>query len=222
MLTSFVLSSTFLPTRTFSHRYHKPARCRTNPTARIGERTLAVDYGLRRVGLAMSVGIAPEPLPPILHDSNPQTAASEVARVATRVLAATILVGFPLDMNGNEGSQAKLTLAFLDYLKTITPWATILLLDERLTTVEARGRLADRGVRGRAASNVLDGIAATLLLERYFTEGDDVRPRVVQTASASLETVVPPPPRPASGFAAWRAAAQARARASAEELRKTR
>lgn len=140
---------------------------------------MGVDYGLRRIGIATSVGISPRPLPTIMNNSNPPRAATLVAERAQETLSFNILVGLPVDMRGTEGDQAEATRAFVKELVNKAPWAKIMLLDERLTTFEAKERLAEMGLRREDMRGVIDSASAVVLLERYFASGDDYQAVVV-------------------------------------------
>lgn len=189
-------------------------RRRNTCFARIGARALGVDYGLRRVGLAVSVGVAPRALPRIDHKRNPAQAAAAVARSAVGTVSETIVVGMPVDAHGSEGEQVKATRVFLDELVAAAPWATIVSLDERYTTMEARETLEEAGVAREEVPFLVDSASAVVLLNRYFGEGDD----------AVAVTVHVPTERESEGeenagdefisFAEWKREAMARARAN--------
>ena len=74
----------------------------------VGTRTLGVDFGLRRTGLALSSGFAPLPLRVVpceaTRSARPDTA--RVARAAAGEGAAQIVLGMPLNSTGGEGEQA--------------------------------------------------------------------------------------------------------------------
>lgn len=159
-------------------------------TCRLGGRALGVDYGQRRVGLAVSVGISPRQLHPIWHKNNAWKAAREVAAAAERTVSPTIVVGLPVDRQGREGLQARITRRFLHALQTHAPWAHIVTLNEQLTTNEAHDRLNDRGIHKDARTHLVDGVAAGILLERFFSDADEELPQVVQPGSGTIERLV--------------------------------
>ena len=111
----------------------------------VGTRTLGVDFGLRRTGLALSSGFAPLPLRvvPCEGDSGPDgraDAAREVARAAAGEGAAQIVLGMPLNSTGGEGEQATVTREFARVLAAAAAPLPVFLWDERFSTFEARGR----------------------------------------------------------------------------------
>lgn len=167
-------------------------RCRKPFQARIGERTLGVDYGLRRIGLAVSVGISPRPLMRVEHNRDPKRAADAVAKAAIGAVASTIIVGMPLNSDGAPGEQALATRVFLDYLVSCAPWARIMHLDERFTTADAKAVLHKAGIAQTDMHLFVDSAAAVVLLERYFSDRDDSLPVVFHApgdADARCDTV---------------------------------
>lgn len=215
---TILLSSSFSPRaehrniscRTQQWTRHSTARCK------LGERALGVDYGLRRVGLAVSVGVSPRMLTRVEHRKQPAIAASDVAAAAIRTVSDTIVVGLPVDLHGIEGEQVKATRVFIEELRNAAPWARILTLDERLTSAQARQRLADAGVPHDMHHVTVDGLAAAILLERYFDPNDD-NVVLVQNGTGSVE-LPSAPVASRKGFTEWKQEAMARAQQSAKYL----
>ena len=131
----------------------------------VGTRTLGVDFGLRRTGLALSSGFAPLPLRvvPCEGDSADGRAdtAREVARAAAGEGAAQIVLGMPLNSTGGEGEQATVTREFARVLAAAAAPLPVFLWDERFSTFEARGRAA-------TATHGVDAVAAAVILEEFF------------------------------------------------------
>lgn len=128
-------------------------------------RTLALDVGDRRIGIAVSTGFLATPVG--VHQR--LTLEGDVARVAELVAeyeAETIVVGLPVNMSGTEGPQATKTREFAKTLEA--SGLNVVLWDERLTTVEARRMLEDRGMKRRHIDSHVDELAATLILEGYL------------------------------------------------------
>ena len=136
----------------------------------MAERVLAIDYGERRVGLAIS---DPETsfvsgLPTLdrraLKEGGLTAAIS--ALVAERGVE-RILIGVPYSLDGSIGPAAERVLAFRDrlYLTTDVPldeW------DERLTTEAAKRRLEELGYSEKQRRGKLDQLSAVLMLELYL------------------------------------------------------
>ena len=138
----------------------------------VGTRTLGVDFGLRRTGLALSSGFAPLPLRvvPCEGDSadGRADAAREVARAAAGEGAAQIVLGMPLNSTGGEGEQATVTREFARVLAAAAAPLPVFLWDERFSTFEARGRAA-------TATHGVDAVAAAVILEEFFDADCDAR-----------------------------------------------
>jgi putative pre-16S rRNA nuclease len=121
-------------------------------------RVLALDHGTVRIGCALSdpSGTLATPLP-VIEPPEPRTVAELVAeREVERVV-----VGLPLHLSGEEGSQAELARGFCAELEAMLP-VPVETYDERLTT-----KMADATRRG-GASGARDSIAAAHLLQAYL------------------------------------------------------
>ncbi len=136
-------------------------------------RVLAVDYGARRIGLALSdpTGTATEPLANVQRRGDDQ-AARDVAAVARARGASAIVVGLPLRMDGTEGPQAEAARRFADRLRRYTG-LPVYLWDERLTTVQVERMLAAGGLRHERRKAVRDGLSAALLLRSFLEAHPD-------------------------------------------------
>jgi len=131
-------------------------------------RILAVDWGERRVGLAVSDahGIIATGLD-TLEVRGVEDALTRVAGVAEETGAEAIVVGLPLLMSGERGEAARTAEAFAEALR-LRVAVRVDTYDERLTTAISARRLREVGVRtGRARGRVDQG-AAVALLESYL------------------------------------------------------
>jgi len=135
-------------------------------------RVLGVDFGERRIGLAISdpSGLIAQTWGIIERASDAQ-AAERVAQVAGELGAETILLGLPLTAGEAEGAQARRVRRFGALLgeKTSIP---IVYWDETLTSVDAMRLLYERGTRRGRRRQPVDAIAAAVLLQAYL----DVQP----------------------------------------------
>jgi putative Holliday junction resolvase len=123
---------------------------------------LALDVGDRRVGVAIASSVArlPRPLTTLLHDEN---TASEIRAIVQRENVATIIVGLPRNMQGEETAQSKKVREFAASLSTQVPMS-LEWQDETLSTVEAESRQ-----RAQKQPDVsVDALAATIILEDYL------------------------------------------------------
>jgi len=135
-------------------------------------RVMAVDWGKRRVGMAVSdeTGTIARPLP-TLEIASRREALRRVMAVAAEQGAATILVGLPLHMEGDEGESAREARALAEEIAARMPEVTVRLVDERLTSREAARLLQGHGERRRREKGRLDQVAAAILLQSYLDGG---------------------------------------------------
>lgn len=122
-------------------------------------RVLALDYGLARIGCAVSdaTGTLATPIAAI---EPPEV--SEVVSVAVEREVECIVVGMPVSLSGEEGGQAEITRAFCEELRQATE-LPIETYDERFTT-----RMAAQTRRSSGAGAAEDSIAAAHLLETFL------------------------------------------------------
>ena len=122
-------------------------------------RVLALDHGTARIGCAISdpSGTLARPLPTI-EPPEPRSVAELVAEHGVE----RVVVGLPLHLSGEEGSQAAITRTFCGELEAILGGVPVETYDERLTT-----RMAEASKRGGATA-AADSLAAAHLLESYL------------------------------------------------------
>jgi putative Holliday junction resolvase len=141
----------------------------------MAERVLAIDYGERRVGLALS---NPETgfvsgLPTI--DRRALKKGGLTAAIAALVVerqVSRVLLGMPYSLDGSVGPAAERVRAFRDQLH-LTIETPVEEWDERLTTEAARRTLQELGYSEKKMREKLDQLSAVLMLEHYlkFREG---------------------------------------------------
>lgn len=131
-------------------------------------RLMGIDPGLKRVGLALgdddSYFASPHKTIERVSDQQLLEALASEARDAE---VQTIVIGLPLRMNGLEGPEAKRARSLAKALETRSR-LTVVLWDERLTTMAAERQLRDSGMRGSKKKSMIDQAAATLLLQSYL------------------------------------------------------
>ena len=129
---------------------------------------LAVDYGDARTGLAMCdrTEFLASPIGIIEEKSMPKVA-EKIVYAAREYEAQMIVIGLPLNMDGTEGPRAEKSRKLASILHTILP-LPIELWDERSSTVSAANILSDNGTYGKKRKEVLDAVAATVILESYM------------------------------------------------------
>jgi putative Holliday junction resolvase len=136
---------------------------------------LGVDVGQVRVGVATCDpdGILATPLVTLRRDLNAEVDAIpsdifELARLADAYQTVEVVVGLPVTLAGKEGPAAVQARAYAERLaKAIAP-VPVRLADERMSTVAATRRLAERGVRGKRQRAVVDQAAAVEILQGWL------------------------------------------------------
>jgi len=138
-------------------------------------RTLALDVGDRRIGLAVTdpLNLTAQPLF-TLHRSTLRADLKSIARLIRKHEVITLVVGNPLHADGTPSLQSEKTLTFAQALFAEHPTLTHHLLDERLTTREAHALLGPRHTAGHRLDrkDLIDQVAATLLLEAFLSHRD--------------------------------------------------
>ncbi|MEQ1832572.1 MAG: Holliday junction resolvase RuvX [Candidatus Eisenbacteria bacterium] len=131
-------------------------------------RILAVDWGLRRIGLAVSdpLGILASGLPTLEVRSEAE-AVRQVADTVREVEAESLVVGLPLRLSGTRGDSAVAAERFARLLREATG-LPVFMFDERLTSALAQRRMHETGERTRGRKGKLDEGAAIALLEGWL------------------------------------------------------
>ena len=129
-------------------------------------RILAIDYGRRRIGLALSdeLGATAQPLLTI-ERTNRRELLRRLREICVKHKVAHIVVGHPLHMTGEAGEMAAEAAAFAMRLSKEVRIETEL-VDERLTTWEARETMME--TKSRRKGEPIDAIAAAVLLRDYL------------------------------------------------------
>ena len=137
-------------------------------------RVLGIDYGERRIGLAVSDASATlaRPLRVVAPRGSLRDRAAAVAAVAAETAAEAdglvlVVVGVPRALNGAAHGQTARALAFAEALRSIAGMP-VALQDERLSSVEADERLAVRERDWRKRKARLDAAAAAVILQDYL------------------------------------------------------
>ena len=134
-------------------------------------RCLGVDYGDRRIGLAISdpEGRMAFPRETIEHSGTIPAAALLVAEKVTLWEVELVVVGMALGMDGIRGKQADRISSFAGLLRKALPSTTkVVTLDERLSTVQASRLLHDAGLNTRKQKSLIDMMAASVVLQAYL------------------------------------------------------
>jgi putative Holliday junction resolvase len=130
---------------------------------------IAIDYGGRRIGVAVSdSGAVARPHSVVKNEGD---VISKLAGIADDLDADTIVLGVPRRPNSNGGEQK-----FRDFAERLRQKSckVVVLWDEALTTTEAARQLRDTGMKRREAQREIDMHAAAVILQSYL---DDVARR---------------------------------------------
>lgn len=131
-------------------------------------RVLGVDFGLKRVGLAVSdrAGILASPLRTIERGTRDELFA-ELTALIEREAVEAVVVGLPLGLDGQETLTTRQARNFAESLKRrIT--LPVHLVDERLTSAAAEEELKEAGLCGRKRKQALDSQAAVHILRAWL------------------------------------------------------
>lgn len=131
-------------------------------------RIMGVDYGDSRIGIAMSdmMGWTAQGIGTIKNRGVEKTLC-DIKEIIDKYNPEKIVVGLPKNMDGSEGFRAEATYGFTEELKKIYG-GEIVFWDERLSTVGAVRYLDKTDTFGKKRKNVIDTVAATLILEGYL------------------------------------------------------
>lgn len=132
-------------------------------------RYLGVDLGTKRIGLAVgeSGGGVVSPLKIIEAHPQPDRNAEAILQAADAYGADAIVIGLPLNMDGTEGPQAKLSRRLAEAIARSSPLA-VHLHDERLTSHAADHKLLERDLTRKQKKARHDAVAAAILLESFL------------------------------------------------------
>ena len=129
---------------------------------------LAVDLGDARTGLAVCDPTEFLASPAgVIHETDFEVILKKVAQAAKEHRAQRIVVGYPKNMNGTVGERAEKCALFAQRLGELAE-IPVKLWDERSTTVSAHNILNVTDNRGKKRKNVVDAVAATIILESYL------------------------------------------------------
>lgn len=131
-------------------------------------RVMAIDYGDRRIGIAVSdlTGmICGEAF--TMNEWNMERAAQRIAEEVKKREVGTLVLGLPKNMDGSEGPRAELSRQFAEMLKDVTG-LDVVLWDERRSSIEAHAILHANGRKMKDHRKNVDAVAASLMLEGYL------------------------------------------------------
>ena len=134
----------------------------------VSGRILAIDYGSRRMGLAVSdpLGITAQGLE-TLERKNKRADFGRLERTIREYQVREIVLGNPLRMSGQEGTQSQKVAEFAEELRQHFQ-LPVHLWDERLTSAEANRLLRENEVSLKRRAQAVDRMAAVLILQSFM------------------------------------------------------
>jgi len=134
-------------------------------------RTLAIDLGTKRVGLAISDAGGSFATPyEVLEVASAEHAVDEILKLITEEDVVRLVIGLPLNMDGSLGPQVK---QVAEWSKSFTHRVEVVFVDERLSSFDAEQRLIDRKRDGehitrKSKKQMLDALVAAQLLQEFL------------------------------------------------------
>jgi putative Holliday junction resolvase len=130
-------------------------------------RYLALDIGSRRVGVAICDADerVPSPLPALAY-TGPERLADAVAGLVSEWEAEGVVVGIPVTRAGNGPGERRVAKVVISLRERL--WVPVETVDETGTSADARALLADAGVPRSRWPDLVDSVAARLILEAYL------------------------------------------------------
>lgn len=129
---------------------------------------LGMDLGTKKLGLAMSdaTGMISYPYK-LIKFSDYEEAAKEVVDIVNKEKVEVLVLGLPKNMDNSMGFASERSLNFKSILEGLTD-KEIVLIDERLSTVEAENMLINDDVKRKKRKDVIDELSAAIILDTYL------------------------------------------------------
>lgn len=132
------------------------------------KRILAIDFGMRRIGLAVSdpLQIIATPMDTLrIKDLN--DGIKQLLDLCDELKPARIIMGYPIGTSGDKTDQTRIVDRVIESLNAtldipIIPW------DERYTSVQAKSILHEKGKNARKDKGMVDQMAARIMLQEYL------------------------------------------------------
>ena len=129
---------------------------------------MSVDLGKVRTGIALSDNSECFAFPKtVITEPSPKKLISKICECAKEYSAELIVVGLPKNMDGSVGNRAEECKSIAEQIEAECRIETVM-WDERCTTVSAHTALNFTDTRGKKRKNVVDAVAAVIILEDYL------------------------------------------------------
>ncbi len=131
---------------------------------------LGLDLGTKTIGIAISDKLNLIAMPyGVIRFKTDADIYSKLDEIIKKEKIIKIILGFPKNMNNTIGSAGERSLAFKKILENRYQ-IEVILIDERLSTVEAENILIEANMRRMKRKKVIDGLAAAIILENYLNK----------------------------------------------------
>lgn len=129
---------------------------------------LGMDLGSKTLGLATSdkIGLIASPYKTLRYDDM-ESLVSEVTNLITELKIEVLVLGYPKNMNNSTGESVERVMRFKSMLEESTKM-NIVLIDERLSTVEAEKYLLEEDKSRSNRKKIIDAVAASIILDTYL------------------------------------------------------
>ena len=129
---------------------------------------LGIDYGDARIGIAATdpLGILAHPVETIeIRKTDP---IERIAELVTARSIKTLVIGLPLNLDGEEGPAAEKARSMGQKITRRLPDLPLIYVDESMTTVTAASKLREAGRSARRQKSIIDQAAAVEILENWM------------------------------------------------------
>lgn len=129
---------------------------------------LGMDLGSKTLGLATSdkLGLIASPYKTLRYDDM-ESLISEVTNLITELKIEVLVLGYPKNMNNSTGESVERVMRFKSMLEESSKM-DIVLIDERLSTVEAEKYLLEEDKSRSNRKKIIDAVAASIILDTYL------------------------------------------------------
>tara|TARA_Y100000817_G_scaffold163745_1_gene127909 strand:- start:174 stop:587 length:414 start_codon:yes stop_codon:yes gene_type:complete len=134
---------------------------------------MSIDYGEKRVGIALSDPLHTISYPLcVINKKNENQLVDEIIKIINNKLVEKIIIGLPLSMSGSYSEQTKKVIVFKDFLiKQLSNRGLSIdidTIDERLSSVSAKNIMIQQGVKTGHNKGRIDELSASIILQEYL------------------------------------------------------
>ncbi|MEZ7764839.1 Holliday junction resolvase RuvX [Gemella sp. 27098_8_92] len=137
----------------------------------LDKRIMGLDYGSKTIGVAVSdlLGMTAQGVETInINEQIKDFKIKRIKELVNEYNIGKIVVGLPKNMDNSIGFRGEATLYFVEVLKKKIKTVEVILQDERLTTIGAERVLLEANVSRKKRKDVIDKMAAVLILQTYL------------------------------------------------------